>query len=95
MGCGEEHHVAAGKGLGARLAKRKVYRAAQTGKHLRHRRAGLLARGDRSQLGLGVAGEQPEELDPRVPGTAYDADLDHGTSKRKSRLSAAFVTVKL
>src|SRR3972149_4645563 len=74
---GEKNHVAATQGVRVRRGERELDAAAQAGKDRGDRRSGLLARGDRFQLHLGMAREQPQQPRAAVPGPAYDARLDH------------------
>src|SRR6185503_18419249 len=75
----------------ARLAEFELDASAQAREHACDRRAGLLARSDRLELDLRMLGEQPQELDSRVPRAADDARFDHVLApKNKSRQLAAF-----
>src|SRR5208282_4428388 len=75
-----EHHVAAGQvGLcgvaEAKLAQRAD--AAQAHEHVGNTRSGILARGDRAHVRLGMSREQAQQLDSGVARPADDPYLDH------------------
>ena len=67
------------------LGERQLDAPAQAREHRRHRRARLLARGDRLQLDLRMLREQPQQLDARVPRSADDARLDHCRFSSKNK----------
>ncbi len=77
---GEKDDVAGVQRCVVRRGEGKIDLPAQAGEHIGHRGARFLARGDGGQLGLGVAGQQPQQLHPGVAGTANDANAQtfHG-----------------
>src|SRR5204862_402974 len=81
----KEHDIAARERFRVRRAKREVDVAAQALEHRANRRAGFLARGDGAQLGLRVVRKQPQELDSRISGPAYDANLDRHSPAPETR----------
>jgi hypothetical protein len=99
----EEHEVAlAQPGLVGLDERQRVVAAAQAREHVDDARPGVLARRDRAHGDLRMLREEPQELDPGVPGAADDADVDHHASvirrndssncarKQKAARSAAF-----
>jgi len=73
---GKEHDVAGTQHLVRGLAEGEIDAAAQVGEHLRHRHAGLGARGDGGELHLRVLRQQAQQLDTGISGAANDSDLD-------------------
>jgi hypothetical protein len=57
--------------------------SAQVRKHLGDRHPGFLARGDRTQLDIGMARQQTQQLNPGVSRSAHYADFNHVCSYSK------------
>jgi len=74
---GEEHHVALLQVGLVRAREGDVDATAQRRKHIGHRQAVFLARGDRGQLHIRMNGQQPQQFHARVSGSADDANFNH------------------
>jgi hypothetical protein len=75
-GVAKKHHITLIKGGFFGGLKAQIDMAAQIGKHIGHRHAGLFARGNGVQLHIGMLRQQAQELDPGITGATDDAGLD-------------------